>query len=376
MQAIAGFGAVMSALSLYVHIPFCRRRCPYCSFYHVSPRDEDAFVEALVAEASESLASFSPPPNLGSVYFGGGTPSVLSASSWKRIFDCVDPYLGGGGGSAEITCEVNPEDVTDEGLEVIASLGVNRISVGIQSMDGDSQRALGRCTPEVNRSAVDCVLRLFDNVSFDVLLGVPGRDEASLDRTVGELIDYGPAHFSVYCIEDGGDMGAQARQFVGAVDPDHAASEYLSVCRRLKAAGYRHYEVSNFARPGRESAHNRVYWEGGDYLGLGPAAHSFVGGRRFHNPPSLDRYLASVVRPGSERRVFDDVGPEERRIERWMLSLRTDEGISVEALSCPRSTIDGILEEGLAEVSGGRLKLTDRGFLLLNEIVLRLADGA
>jgi oxygen-independent coproporphyrinogen-3 oxidase len=366
----------MSALALYVHIPFCRRRCPYCSFYHVRPRDEGAFSEAMATEASDSLASFSPPARLGSVYFGGGTPSVLSRSSWQRVFDAIAPYLAEPAAPREITCEVNPEDVTEGRLDDIASLGVNRISLGIQSMDPDAQRLLGRCTPEVNRRAIDAVVSRFDNVSFDVLLGVPGRDRASLGRTIDELIGRGPAHFSVYCLEEGGDMAGQAREFFSAVDPDHAAEEYLDVCARLRAAGYRHYEVSNFARPGLESSHNRTYWDGGDYLGLGPAAHSLVGGRRFHNPPSLELYLAGAGRPASERWIFDDVDPQQRRIERVMLSLRTDRGVPLEALSCPQHAIDGILGKSLAEVAGGRLRLTDRGFLLLNEIILRLAEGA
>ena len=162
--------------------------------------------------------------------------------------------------------------------------------------------------PGINRRAIDLILDRFDNVSFDVLLGVPGRTVPSLDRTISGLARLRPAHFSVYCLEPGGDMAAQVEGFFAGVDADGFADEYLIVCRRLGDGGYGHYEVSNFARPGRESRHNRVYWDGGDYLGVGPAAHSCLGGERFHNPPSLATYVESARRPGVERWIRDETG--------------------------------------------------------------------
>lgn len=296
---------------------------------------------------------------------------MLAPSSWERILDAV---VGAGAGSVgEVTCEVNPEDVTDDMMGQLASSGFNRLSLGIQSMDEGDQNLLGRCPADVNRRAIGIAGRHFDNLSFDVLLGVPGRALPSLERTLDELIECGPNHFSVYCLEPGGDVGAAVDRFFETVDPERSADEYLAACARLKAAGYRHYEVSSFAKPGRESAHNRVYWDGGDYIGLGPAAHSCLGGRRFSNPPSLDAYLETAALPGERRWVFDDAGPEQVETERLMLSLRTDRGVAVEALSCPQAVINAILEGDLAGISEGRLRLTDRGYLLLNEVVLRLA---
>jgi oxygen-independent coproporphyrinogen-3 oxidase len=366
--------AIMSTLSLYFHIPFCHRRCSYCSFYHVHPHGEEAFVDALVAEISQVLDAPAGRRKVKSLYFGGGTPSVLSETSWRRIIAALGEVVDYDGG--EITCEVNPEDVTVVLADSLAHAGVNRLSLGIQSMDAEAQRLLGRCPPEANRRAVAVAGSRFDNMSFDVLLGVPERGADSLERTLDELTGYRPAHFSVYCLEPGGDVGANVERFFDAVDPDRAAAEYLRVCERLRTAGYRHYEVSNFARPGRESVHNRVYWEGGDYVGFGPAAHSFVGGRRFHNPPSLEQYLATADKPAQERWIFDETAEEAVALERLMLSLRTDGGVAMDSLSCPQATINDILKEGLAEIGSGRLRLTDRGFLLLNEIALRLtSDG-
>jgi oxygen-independent coproporphyrinogen-3 oxidase len=337
---------------------------------------EGSFVEALVDESVRTLSALPRGATLQTIFFGGGTPSVLSEASWSRIFGVLDRYLPGDA-PAEVTCELNPEDVNDEMLERLSARGVNRVSVGVQSMDADSQETLKRCAPDANRRAIDRVLRRFDNVSFDALLGIPGGSTESLARTIDELLESRPSHFSVYCLEPGGDMGKQVDRFFDGVDADRSADEYLLVCDRLERAGYHHYEVSNFARPGMESRHNLVYWDGGDYLGFGPGAHSYVDGRRYHNAPSLTTYLDLAGGPVEARRVYDDLGPEEAETERVMLALRTSRGAKLESLRCPDGAINAILNEGLGVTVAGRLKLTDRGFLLLNEIVLRvLAPGA
>ena len=364
----------MNSLSLYVHIPFCVRRCPYCAFYHVrpAPGDESAFLNALVSEIEQTLGAAVGPIRLQTVFFGGGTPSVIGRDSWSRIFEALDPHLQP---AAEVTCELNPEDVRDAMLSHLRSLGVNRISLGVQSMEKASQQLLGRCSPEANRRAMERVRRVFQNVSFDVLLGIPGRDPCALERSLRQLVGYGPQHLSVYCLEPGGDLDEQAAAFFEAVDSEGVADEYLFSCDLLEGAGFRHYEVSNFALPGYESAHNRCYWNGGEYLGVGPAAHSYRNGRRFHNPPSLSRYLETAGFPPETRYIRDDPGPEGLEVERLMLGLRTADGLEVETLHCPRGAIDAMLMDGLAAVAGGRLRLTNRGFLLLNEIVLKLLSG-
>jgi oxygen-independent coproporphyrinogen-3 oxidase len=167
-------------------------------------------------------------------------------------------------------------------------------------------------------------------------------------------------------------MAQEVERFFGAVDPDRIADEYLDVCARLAAAGYRHYEVSNFAQPGFESRHNRVYWDGGDYLGVGPAAHSAIGGRRFWNQPSLEAYLARTGPEHLAARAHDAGGDE--RVERTMLSLRTDRGAPREWLSGD-AAIEDFVRDGLAREHDGRLYLTDRGYLVLNDVVLRLTGS-
>jgi oxygen-independent coproporphyrinogen-3 oxidase len=190
-----------------------------------------------------------------------------------------------------------------------------------------------------------------------------------LRATLVRLVAKSPAHLSVYGLEAGGDMAEDVERFFRAVDPDRVADEYLETCALLDAAGYRHYEVSNFARDGRESAHNRVYWDGGDYLGVGPAAHSSVGGRRFSNPPSIDDYAA---RRGAEQlaaRRLDADG--DARIESIMLALRTDRGLAL--ASCDAGTVDELVAGGFARIVDGRVRLSDAGYLVLNDVVLKLS---
>jgi oxygen-independent coproporphyrinogen-3 oxidase len=162
-------------------------------------------------------------------------------------------------------------------------------------------------------------------------------------------------------------MESEVSSFFESVDPARAADEYLRVCELAAGSGYRHYEVSNFARRGFESAHNRVYWSGGEYLGVGPGAHSFIGARRFHNEPSLERYLAS-----KGRRVCDRYDEEAAGLERMMLGLRTDEGVLLSRLPCGEDAVEDLVGAGLATIAGERLVLTDRGYLVMNDVVLRL----
>lgn len=362
----------MRVLSLYVHVPFCTRRCSYCSFYHVArsdgPSGVDGFIDAVVEEIDVAVDTIGG-ARFSTVFLGGGTPSVLGEESLERLFDAIDPHMTGDA-TAEVTCELNPEDVTADLLALLARRGVNRVSLGVQSLDAAAQRVLKRCSPDTNRRAIGLALDRFDNVSFDVLLGIPGSSVETTAHTVGELAGLRPAHFSVYCLEPGGDMGHEVAAFFEGVDPERSADEYLLVCAELARRGYRHYEISNFARAGFESAHNRVYWSGQDYLGVGPGAHSSIDGIRFHNEPSISHYLALGGADRIAARVVDPAGAE--ALERTMLALRTDRGLPLAEATCDRSEIDALVESGLARVSGDRLVLTDRGFLMTNEVVLRV----
>ncbi|MDH3217026.1 MAG: radical SAM family heme chaperone HemW [Candidatus Krumholzibacteria bacterium] len=366
----------MRAISLYVHVPFCKRRCSYCTFYHTPFIDtyETAFVEALVREFEETAAKLDQPFCCPTVYFGGGTPSVLSRDSLDKIFGAISSYVAPDG--VEITFETNPDDVTEELVSGLRAHGVNRLSVGIQSMDAGALKILKRCTVTVNERAIDMVRGYFDNFSVDVLLGVPDGSRAGLGRTLARVLDWDVPHVSVYCLEPGGVMGSEVKEFLDRVDGERSAEEYLYVCERLRARGYQHYEISNFAKPGCESRHNRVYWQGEDYLGLGPAAHSYIDGERSHNEASIERYVSAAPGGAASTRHPEVRGPEQRRLEALMLALRTDRGLPVDHLESARSEIEALVAGSLARIVDDRLLLTDRGFLVMNDIVLRLCEAS
>ncbi len=363
----------MRDLSLYVHVPFCTRRCPYCSFYHVrsTPELQSAFVEVLVEEIQAELGKRPAGTVLRTIYFGGGTPSVLEERSWRAIFRVLEPHLRTGR-VREITCELNPEDVSLDVLQILAEGGVNRVSLGIQSMNPDAQRVLGRCDPARNRRAIQLVGDVFANVNFDVLVGIPGGAPDALEASMDELASCRPAHFSVYCLEPGEKLGAGSEGFFEGVDTDRSADEYLYVCDRLGRLGYRHYEVSNFALPGMESLHNLCYWEGGEYVGVGPAAHSYVDGMRYSNTASLRAYLNKGWLGTDKIRVYDERGPCAAETELIMLGLRTARGVPLRSLRCEERTVRDMVAEGVARIDGERIVLTDRGFLVMNEVLLRL----
>ena len=363
----------MKPVSLYVHIPFCKLRCSYCTFYHVphSREYEHPLVEALVAELECAARDISEPFVAPTVFVGGGTPSTLSSASLGRIFDTIAPYLCG---TSEITLEVNPEDVTVELAAYLGRLGVNRISLGVQSMNECALRSLKRCKAAVNRRAMELVRNRFDNFSVDLLLGIPGSIPGDIEATVGMVLAYDPEHLSVYCLESGGDMEREASDFLAQVDTESSADEYFLVCRMLAEHGYHHYEVSNFARPGRESRHNHMYWNGGDYLGIGPGAHSQLDGRRFHNESSIESYLQNAGGLGMRRPDRRDDGQKE--LEEFMLALRTSRGLPLERLACPPEVPVELVDQGLAVRIGDRLVLTDRGYLVLNDILFRLIRAA
>lgn len=377
----------MKPLSLYIHVPFCKRACPYCTFYHVSA--SAGLVRAFAGRAAEEIelelaavarcrggnASGSGRASLSlrTLYVGGGTPSIIPAQSLEEILAPVYPWVDDGSGG-EWTIELNPEDVTGELLDKYVEMGFNRASVGIQSMNPRVQEVLGRSSPAINRAAMEAVQARFETVNADLLLGIPGIASGEVIESARALLAFEPQHLSVYCLEGGGSSSAAVAAFLSRVDQEEAAAQYLALCNMLDRHGYLHYEVSNFARPGFESKHNRTYWEGGDYLGIGPAAHSFVGGIRRRNRSSLEIYLANRGETFDPVRRFDSQDERERRLERLFLGLRTSRGISLEMVEGMEDVIDALTANGLASVAGERLTLTDRGFLLLDEIVVRLAD--
>jgi len=361
---------------LYVHVPFCLTRCGYCDFNTYEGLDHlrSPYVEALAAEARLAAPGWRGVA-FGSVFFGGGTPTTLPPADLVALLDHLRGAFDVADG-AEVTVEANPDTVDERSLAAIRAGGVTRLSIGAQSFDPDVLRALERIhgPPSVRAAFVAARAVGFDALNVDLIYGADGETLASWRRTLDEALALEPDHVSAYAltIEPATPLGRKvAAGLLPPPDPDLQADMYEAACAALAAAGFEHYEVSNWAVPGRRSLHNLGYWQGRPYLGLGAGAHSFRRRRRWWNVHPPARYLAEVAAgrlpTGGEERL----GPEARRIERLLLGLRVADGVPAGWLDAAES--ERLLAGGLAERRAGRFALTDRGMFLANDLVLALA---
>ena len=346
---------------LYIHVPFCRKKCPYCDFYSVGFREELApnLAEEYANAVLRNIRHYGGIYN--TVYFGGGTP-ILLANHIPRILAEIRRTA-----DAEITVECNPLEPERYTLEGLRNSGVNRLSVGVQSAVDSELRALGRShTFEQAREAILAAREVgFYDISADLMLGIPGQDLASLTYTIGQLRELPITHVSAYIlkIEPNTVFGKKPPELP---DEDETAALYLAAVRMLRSAGFVQYEISNFARRGMVSRHNLKYWRREEYLGIGAAAHSFFGGRRFAVKRDLKAFIASERQP---EELTDD-SPNELE-ERIMLGLRLSEGIPRELWERVESRLPLIPKE-YYRLENGRLLLTPEGFLVSNEIISTL----
>jgi putative oxygen-independent coproporphyrinogen III oxidase len=360
---------------LYVHIPFCLTRCGYCDFNTYAGLDHLAgnYVDMLVREA-ELWAPDWRGTEFVSLFVGGGTPTTLPAPRLVKLLDQLRETFSFVP-EAEITSEANPDTVDEPYLSALLDAGVSRLSMGVQSFDHVVLEALERIhSPESAIQAFAASREAgFQNVNVDLIYGAHGETLASWRRTLERAIDLGPEHLSCYAltIESPTPLGRKVGAgLVPPPDPEMQADMYELACGALAEAGYDHYEVSNWARPGHRCLHNLGYWDGRPYLGLGAGAHSYRDGKRWWNVRPPQQYIGSVaegVKPvGGEERLSED----ERRLERLLLGLRVSDGVPAEWVDGPRA--EAFLAEGLATRIGDRVALTDRGLFLANEVVLEL----
>ena len=358
-------------IGLYVHVPFCRSKCGYCNFYsEVNDSSRAAYVETVCREirsyAGQGITA-------DTLYFGGGTPSVLRAFEIAAIVSaCRESFSLSG----EWTIECNPDSADAQLLRELKALGFNRLSFGVQSMVDHELKLLGRRHDrETAERAVKAAREAgFTNISLDLMLGIPDQTEETLMETLRRITAVRPEHISAYLLKIEADTPFDRAEIRSrCADEDVSADRYLSVSSYLKEAGYDHYEISNFALPGFESRHNSRYWRCGEYLGFGPAAHSFFMGRRSYHPPKLSDY----IRSGGENRIDDGAGGDPE--ERLMLGLRLREGIT--PAQCGFSPQEGekllkkarpLEQAGLLTVTEDRIALTADGFLLSNSIIATL----
>jgi oxygen-independent coproporphyrinogen-3 oxidase len=361
---------------IYVHVPFCLTRCGYCDFNSYAGLDHLAsrYVAALAAEASMTAPAWDG-EEVVSVFLGGGTPTTLEPADLGRLLQHLRERFDVAA-DAETTIEANPDTVDEPKLGALLEAGYGRLSMGAQSFDPRVLRSLERVhQPDAVRRAVRAARAAgYGNVSLDLIYGADGESLDSWERTLRETIDLAPEHVSAYAltVEPSTPLGRKiGAGLVPAPDPDLQADMFGLACELLADAGYAHYEVSNWARPGFECGHNLGYWERRPYVGLGAGAHSFRDDRRWWNirPPQeyLDLVEAGRLPVGGEERLE----PSDAYLEEVFLRLRILEGIPASWVE--PGVAEPFLETGLLEDKGGALVPTERGMLLLNELVLALA---
>jgi len=369
-----------SAIGIYVHLPFCTGKCPYCSFNSRPARDGqiETYLVALEREielrAGNKVAA-------NTVYVGGGTPTILPSAALggmlhklRAAFHVDD--------DAEVTIEANPESLDRRVLAELREAGFNRLSIGAQSFDDDTLAALGRRHDAARAAAAvrDARCAGWDSISLDLIFGAPGQSLARWRATLQQAIRLRPDHVSAYCltVEPGSEF--HRRGVVGAGEEVelemHAAARSL-----LRAAGYEQYEISNFALAGRRCRHNEKYWHGDDYIGLGAGAHSCVSGVRWANAASADEYAALLARGALPIAYVERLSARRRMDEELILALRTAEGASLPRLSarCGRDAereyrrqIEDLRRAGLAAIEGSRVVLTEQGMALASEVAVMI----
>jgi oxygen-independent coproporphyrinogen-3 oxidase len=373
-------------LSLYVHIPFCVKKCFYCGFYSTpyTAQSADRFIDALRLEAAGIAGTFSE-REFGSLYLGGGTPTVLSSDQLTTVINIIRSHFKIAT-EAEVTVEANPQSGSEPLFQALRKGGVNRLSIGVQSFSDRLLATLGR--PHHAAQARDAVQNArrcgFENIGIDLIYGIPGQTMDDWSQTLDYALTFRPDHVSTYSLslDEGSDYQQKAASGSFHLPDDDAVAElYDAGVERLRAAGFIHYEISNFAQPGFECRHNLNYWRRGEYLGLGPGAWSFIAARRFRSVPDLQSYCTRLHTGFAVITEGEMVGPAEAALETVMLGLRTRSGIELERIAGEFGPLmrDRLLaqaapmiDKGLLQNEAGRLFLTDRGMVLSNVVLVRL----
>ncbi len=374
------------SFGIYLHIPFCRSFCSYCDFYHerYAQEREQTFVDALTREIELRCREL-PALECGSIYFGGGTPSLLQRQSWKTLFAALRANLKLTA-ECEITVEANPESANSDKLETMRELGVNRLSLGVQSLSDKALELLGRRhNAELVLSSVAAARRLgFENISLDLLLGLPDSAEVSFADDLAATLELAPEHLSCYALtlEGGVPLQIAVEQGIEKLPTDdQVARDYLNMVEHLAAAGLEQYEISNFAQPGQLCRHNLNYWQQGEYLGFGPAAVSTLQELRVTNEPDLDRYLAAFAAGDLPPQQEETLTDSKRLSELIMLSLRQNAGLDLEELketfgydllAVHQQLMSDLKGAGDLFIEGEHLRLSPQGMLRYNLIVAAL----
>jgi len=378
----------LKPLGIYIHIPFCKSKCEYCDFYSLpggrNKKAMEDYTQAVMLHLKEA-AQRAMEYEVDTVYFGGGTPSFFGEEGLRRLLGEIDrrfilrP-------DAEVTLEANPDSVSGPALRRLRKSGFNRISIGVQSDQDDQLRALGR--PHTFQQAKEAVAEArdagFDNLSLDLMYGLPGQTRDQWAGTLQSIIKLRPAHISCYGlrVEEGTPL-YEYKDCANLPDDDAQADMYLYAADTLESYGYRQYEISNFSREGMESKHNLKYWMGGEYLGFGPGAASDFAGKRFTYQRDLRSYVEGMFGGAPVLSECESIPLRERAGEYLMLRLRTRYGIEGKEyrrmFRMDFAPLEELLEKlrkvRYATKENGRWRLTAQGFLLSNQIILALQEA-
>lgn len=365
--------------SLYVHIPFCISKCHYCDFFSVrhDALTADRYVDALCIELWERSADAG---ELDTIYIGGGTPTSLDMGPLERLLGCIRENFRCGR-SIEATIEANPLTITEQKLAGLASNGINRLSIGVQSFSDPELKRLGRAHTAADAHEAVRLAHVagLSDISIDLIYGIPGQTIESWTETIEAALEIGVTHISSYELtpEEGtllkeGILSGQIR----LPDEEMTIAMYETAIEKCAVAGFDHYEISNFALPGHSCRHNLNYWNRGAYIGTGAGAHSFIDGRRSRNICNIERYLDLIASGFSPVEEETRIDPAEASREVIFLGLRKTEGIALDELSPlavdATSAFRRICDDGLVEIVGDRLRLTHKGRLVSNTVFVRL----
>jgi putative oxygen-independent coproporphyrinogen III oxidase len=368
---------------LYIHIPFCKSKCPYCDFYSVTSTDQiPAFLAALDAEARLYRDQF---PGFDSLFLGGGTPSWLSEAHLAELMKNLRRHFAFAPDS-EITLEANPDDITPEKLRAFRDLGVNRLSLGVQSFNEAELRWLQRRhTARQTEAGIELIRAAgFDNLGLDLMYGLPGQSLDTWRSTLKTALSFAPEHLSCYqlTVAHATPLGQKVAAGQVLLPIEETQREFFLLTGQfLEARGYLHYEVANFARQEPQAGglrhyccrHNLKYWTHVPYLGLGPAAHSFQGDRRWWNVAPVEAYCASLKEGGAPVAGAETLTPAQLRLEALYLGFRTQAGVSLETIRAhPRgeAIVAELTRAGLVRVEGGRVRATPQGLVVADRLPL------
>ncbi|HET8561809.1 MAG TPA: radical SAM family heme chaperone HemW [Marmoricola sp.] len=373
------------ALGFYVHVPFCRVRCGYCDFNTYTATElgggasQAAYADQAIAEIRRAGHALGERP-VDTVFFGGGTPTLLPSGDLVRILRAIDDELGLVPG-AEVTTEANPDSVTPESLHQLRDGGFTRVSFGMQSAVPHVLATLDRThDPDRVPKAVGWAREAgFDEVSLDLIYGTPGESVADWRASLEAALACGPDHVSAYSliVEDGTALARRVRSGeLPLPDEDDLADKYLLADELLEAAGLRWYEVSNWARDKADRCeHNRLYWTSADWWGVGPGAHSHLAGRRWWNVKHPRAYADRILAGASPEQAGEDLDEAARRTERILLEIRLAEGLPLDVLDVDaRGRVPGLVDRGLVTPTEGRIVLTRQGRLLADAVVRELVS--